>query len=138
MYPGRVLLLKCVGDPVRPKGPRFLPFVRFDEAAVAPQIQGGDHVYLVFTYSESAVEGQEDGSVVANDKELKSSCIFRAWRRDGTNAFCQDGDDVFLEHLDTGKYLEGATDTNPLALADKDDKPCFQCIYFFFCLGVVT
>ena len=119
------------GDPVRPKGAGFLPFVRFDTAAVPPQIKGGDHIYLIFTYSEAAIEGKEDGTVAADDKELKSSCIFRVWRKDGTNAVCQDGDDVFFEHVDTGKYLEGATDTQPLALADKDENASGQVWGFF-------
>ena len=85
----------------------------------------------VFTYSEAAIEGKEDGSVAADDKELKSSCLFRVWRRDGTDAICKDGDDVFFEHLDTGKFLEAATDTNPLALADKDESSSGQLFGFF-------
>jgi len=119
------------GDPVRPKGAGFLPFVRFDTAAVPPQIKGGDHIYLIFTYSEAAIEGKEDGTVAAEDKELKGSCVFRVWRKDGTNAVCNDGDDVFFEHVDTGKYLEGATDTKPLSLADKDENSSGQLFGFF-------
>ena len=29
------------------------------QAAVAPQIKGGDHIYLIFTYSEAAIEGKD-------------------------------------------------------------------------------
>ena len=108
-----------------------MPFVRFDTAAVPPQIKGGDHIYLLFTYSEAAIEGKEDGTVSAEDKELKGSCVFRVWRKDGTNAVCKDGDDVFFEHVDTGKYLEGATDTTPLSLADKDENSSGQLFGFF-------
>ncbi|CAE7768150.1 Anxa6 [Symbiodinium sp. CCMP2456] len=140
------------GDPVRPKDAGFLPFVRWDTAAVAPQIKGGDHIYLIFTYSEAAIEGNEDGTVTAevpaipskwpwawlgggsteaDRQEFRGSCIFRVWRKDGTNSVVQDGDDVFFEHVDTGKYLEASTDTEPLALTDKDDNASGQLWCFF-------
>eukprot|EP00438_Fugacium_kawagutii_P009104 Skav217842 [mRNA] locus=scaffold3024:24359:43523:+ [translate_table: standard] len=90
------------GDKVREKGPGFLPFVRYDMSAVPPQIKGGDHIYLVFTYSDVAIEAQGD-KIVGEGTELKSSCLFRAWRKDGTNAVFQDGDSVFFEHVETGK-----------------------------------
>lgn len=45
------------GDKVRDKSNDFLPFVRYDTSAVPPQIHGGDLIYLVFTYSEVALEG---------------------------------------------------------------------------------
>ncbi|CAJ1370837.1 unnamed protein product [Effrenium voratum] len=117
------------GDPVRLKGADFLPFVRYDTSAVPPQIKGGDHIYLIFTYSEAAIEGGE--GVLAESKELKGSCVFRAWRKDGTNAVFNDGDDVFFEHIETGKYLEAATDTTPLTLADKDENSAGQLFGFF-------
>ena len=120
----------CAGDQVRPKGGGFLPFVRYDMSAVPPQIQGGDHIYLIFTYSEVAVEGQED-KIVGEGKELKSSCLFRAWRKDGTNSVFQDGDSVLFEHVDTGKYLELSTDTKPLCLAARDENSTGQTFGFF-------
>eukprot|EP00439_Symbiodinium_sp_Y106_P015570 s5485_g2.t1 len=140
------------GDPVRPKDAGFLPFVRWDTAAVAPQIKGGDHIYLIFTYSEAAIEGNEDGTVTAevpaipskwpwawlgggsteaDRQEFRGSCIFRVWRKDGTNSVVQDGDDVFFEHVNTGKYLEASTDTEPLALTDKDENASGQLWGFF-------
>jgi len=118
------------GDQVRPKGAGFLPFVRYDMSAVPPQIQGGDHIYLIFTYSEVAIEGQED-KIVGEGKELKSSCLFRAWRKDGTNSVFQDGDSVLFEHVDTGKYLELTTDTKPLCLAARDENSTGQQFGFF-------
>ena len=120
----------CAGDQVRPKGAGFLPFVRYDMSAVPPQIQGGDHIYLIFTYSEVAIEGQED-KIVGEGKELKSSCLFRAWRKDGTNSVFQDGDSVLFEHVDTGKYLELTTDTKPLCLAARDENSTGQTFGFF-------
>lgn len=104
--------------------------MRFDTSAVPPQIKGGDHIYLVFTYSEVAIEGRGD-AIVGEGTELKSSCLFRAWRKDGTNTVFQDGDDVFFEHVDSGKYLEAATDTKPLSLADKDENSAGQLFGFF-------
>ena len=44
---------------------------------------------------------------------------------------CKHGDDVFFEHVDTGKYLEGATVTTPLSLVDKDENSSGQ--PFCFC-----
>eukprot|EP00931_Biecheleriopsis_adriatica_P005709 TRINITY_DN107194_c0_g1_i1.p1 TRINITY_DN107194_c0_g1~~TRINITY_DN107194_c0_g1_i1.p1 ORF type:complete len:1503 (-),score=410.13 TRINITY_DN107194_c0_g1_i1:97-4557(-) len=118
------------GDHVRPKDKGFLPFVRYDTTAVPPQIKGGDHVYLIFTYSEAALEGDGD-AVKAEGTELKGTCVFRAWRKDGTNSVFNDGEDVFFEHVETGKYLEGATDSTPLCLSDKDENKPGQCFGFF-------
>lgn len=118
------------GDKVREKGSGFLPFVRYDMSAVPPQIKGGDHIYLIFTYSEVALEAQGD-KIVGEGTELKGSCLFRAWRKDGTNAVFQDGDSVFFEHVETGKYLELPNDTQPLCLADKNESSTGQTFGFF-------
>lgn len=89
------------GDTVRPKGPGFLPFVRYDTAAVPPQIQGGDHIYLIFTYSGVALEAEGE-KITGAGTELKGSCLFRAWRKDGTNKVFEDGDPVYFEHVESG------------------------------------
>lgn len=118
--------IQHAGDPKRPKKEGFLPFVRYDTASVPKEIKGGDHVYIVFTYSENALEGCGDGTVAANGADLTGACVFRCWRKDGTNSVFQDGDDVLLEHLETGKYLEAATDTQPIGLADRDENSSGQ------------
>lgn len=106
----------AAGDPKRPKEGNFLPFVRYDTAAVPKEIRGGDHVFLVFTYSGNAVDG-----AVCQGPELTETSLFRCWRRDGTNSTFQDGDDVLLENVATGQFLEAASDSQPLALAARDE-----------------
>eukprot|EP00441_Pelagodinium_beii_P010891 CAMPEP_0197682096 /NCGR_PEP_ID=MMETSP1338-20131121/95970_1 /TAXON_ID=43686 ORGANISM="Pelagodinium beii, Strain RCC1491" /NCGR_SAMPLE_ID=MMETSP1338 /ASSEMBLY_ACC=CAM_ASM_000754 /LENGTH=91 /DNA_ID=CAMNT_0043263521 /DNA_START=22 /DNA_END=294 /DNA_ORIENTATION=+ len=71
------------GDKVRPKEGIFLPFVRFDTSAVAPEIVGEDPIYIQFTYSENVIDGGDGSSVKAEATELTDSMKFRIQRKDG-------------------------------------------------------
>jgi len=106
-------------DPVRPKPENFLPFVRRDVSKVPVEIFGGDHIYLTFTHSEMLL-GMDGDKASATSKEITPGHVFRIWRKDDTNKEIGDGDEIFLEHADSGKYLECKDDSTPMGFVDKD------------------
>lgn len=108
-------------DPKRKDGGPKLPFVRFDTSAVPKEIKGGDHVYIVFTYSGNLLQG-DGGAVSVGGPNYSPECVFRLERKDNTNKILEDGEDVFLCHEASGMYVEGTSDTEPLILASKDDR----------------
>jgi len=111
-------------DPVKPKPPGFLPFVRRDVSKVPVEIFGGDHVYLSFKFSGCVLglAGDDSSRLVATGTEVTPDHVFRIWRKDGTNKEILDGDEIFLEQgSDSGSYLECSDDTSPLCFAAKDE-----------------
>lgn len=117
-------------DRIRPKKGNFLPFVRFDKSAVAPEISSGDEIYLLFTYSGIAIEGS-GARVIAEDTELKHSSVFKCIFAAGGKKILEDGDSVYFQHVQSGLYLEAASDIAPLTLAHKNPNSSGQKFGFY-------
>jgi len=101
------------GKSEKNRGP-FLPFVRFDKTAVPKELCGGDEVYIRWVYSNHLLNSSGE----AEDTD-DNSVAFVVEHAEGTaGAALKSGDSVKLRCVATGLYLEAATDSTPLTMAE--------------------
>jgi len=98
-----------------------LPFVRFDKSAVPKQLRTGDPIFIEHLRSKCFFTSDGESVTAANEGYPGGDGVFSFELKKNSNPGVPltDGDDVYVRHYESGKYLTALNDFEVLSFQDK-------------------